>query len=53
MEELIDLIATDSTPSEISDQIKQILYMKASERVDSIRPQVATMMFDANEGEQE
>lgn len=46
MEELIDLIATDGSPSDVSDAIKQLLYTKSAEKIDSIRPQVATMMFD-------
>ena len=45
MEELIDLIATDGTPFSVSDKIKELLYAKASERVDSARPEVAAMMF--------
>jgi hypothetical protein len=46
MEELIDLIATDSSASEISDKIKDVLFAKAAERVDAARPLVATSMFD-------
>ncbi len=53
MEELINLIATDSAPSEISDQIKQLLYSKAAERVDSARPEVATLIFNGHEGDEE
>jgi hypothetical protein len=45
MEELIDLIATDSSASEISDRIKDVLFAKAAERVDAARPLVATSMF--------
>ena len=45
MEEIIDLIATDSSPSVVSDKIKEILYAKASDRVDSARPLVAPSMF--------
>ena len=45
MEELIDLIATDSAASDVSDKIKEILYTKASDRVDSARPYVAASMF--------
>ena len=45
MEELIDLIATDGTPSDVSMKIKELLYAKASERVDPARPEVAAMMF--------
>ena len=46
MEELIDLIATDGAPSDISDRIKELLYTKAADRVDSARPEVAASMFD-------
>lgn len=52
MEELINLIATDSAPSEISDQIKQLLYSKAAERVDYARPEVVAMIFDNPEGDE-
>jgi hypothetical protein len=45
MEELIDLIATNGSPSEVSDKIKDLLYVKAAERVDSIRPEIAELMF--------
>jgi hypothetical protein len=45
MEDLIDLIATDSSASDITDTIKNILYTKAAERIDSARPSVATSMF--------
>lgn len=51
MEDLIDLIATDSSAAEVSDQIKNILYAKASERVDALRPYVADSMF-GEEGEE-
>ena len=49
MEELIDLIATDGTPSDVSNKIKELLYAKAAERVDSARPEVAAMMFGNND----
>ena len=46
MEEVIDLIATDSSATEISDKIKSLLYAKAAERVEVARPYVADMMFN-------
>ena len=49
MEELIDLIATQSSASEISDKIKEILYAKSAERIDSFRPEVATSLFGDEE----
>jgi len=50
MEDVIDLIATDAPPSDISDRIKSILYTKAAERVELAKPYVADMMFNG-EGE--
>lgn len=49
MEELIDLIATNASPSDINDQIKNILYTKAAERIEYARPEVAASMFDSPE----
>jgi len=45
MEDVIDLIATDSSASEISDRIKDILYSKAAERIDSLRPVISNSIF--------
>jgi hypothetical protein len=49
MEELIDLIATDASASDVSDKIKELLYTKAADRVDSTRPYVASSMFGDEE----
>tara|TARA_A100001515_G_scaffold63064_2_gene49888 strand:+ start:345 stop:527 length:183 start_codon:yes stop_codon:yes gene_type:complete len=51
MEELVDLIAVDSSATEVSDKIKDILYAKASERIDNLKPTVASSMFDEAEPE--
>ena len=53
MDELIDLIATDKSPSEITDQIKDVLYAKASERIEAQKPDIAASMFDATVDEVE
>ena len=45
MEEVVDLIATDASASDISDKMKEILYAKAAERIDIARPYVANAMF--------
>lgn len=47
MDDLMDMIVADSSPSDISDKIKDILFSKASERVDVARPIVASSMFQA------
>tara|TARA_X000000368_G_scaffold178840_1_gene141160 strand:+ start:223 stop:462 length:240 start_codon:yes stop_codon:yes gene_type:complete len=46
MDNIIDLIATDKPASEISDAIKDALYAKSSDKIDAIKPKVATSMFD-------
>ena len=48
MENVIDLIATDSSPSEISDAIKAVIYSKAMERIDGFRPEIATSIFEVD-----
>ena len=53
MEELIDLIATDSKASEISDKIKDILYSKSAERIEMSRPSIANSIFDDISDEEE
>ena len=45
MEDVVDLIATDASASNISDKMKELLYAKAAERVDIARPYVANAMF--------
>ena len=45
MEEIIDLIATDSSASSISDKIKDVLFAKAASKVDSSKQTVASSLF--------
>ena len=45
MDNVIDLIATDAKPSEVSDAIKAVLYAKSAERIDAARPIVAADLF--------
>ena len=45
MEDLVDLIATDASASDISDKIKERLYAKASEYVDASRPVIGAELF--------
>ena len=51
MEELVDLIATDASASDVSDKIKDALMAKAAARIDALKPNVATSVFDAEEEE--
>tara|TARA_B100001248_G_scaffold224023_1_gene181039 strand:+ start:247 stop:480 length:234 start_codon:yes stop_codon:yes gene_type:complete len=55
MEELVDLIATDASASDVSDKIKDALMGKAAERIDAFKPEVAADVFggEAPESEEE
>ena len=46
MEELMDLLVKDESPSQISDGIKDQLFARSAERLQGIRPQVAASLFD-------
>ena len=45
MDELMDLIIADESPSDISDNIKNALFAKAGARVDALKPYVANDML--------
>ena len=53
MEELVDLIATDASSSDVSDKIKDALMAKAAARIDAFKPQVASTVFDGEVPEEE
>ena len=46
MEEIVNLVGSDSSASDVSDKIKDILYAKAAGHIDNIRPVVGASMFD-------
>ena len=45
MDELMNLMIADESPSEISDSIKNQLMQKAAARVDTLKPAVANAML--------
>ena len=45
MDELMDMMATDESPSQISDKIKEILFNKSAERGDAFKTDVANGVF--------
>tara|TARA_B000000557_G_C20548118_1_gene347731 strand:+ start:91 stop:291 length:201 start_codon:yes stop_codon:yes gene_type:complete len=49
MEDLIDLIVTDASASDVSDKIKDVLFAKSAEKIDTIKPNVANSMFDRSD----
>ena len=42
---LMDMIIADESPSNISDTIKDMLYAKSAEKIDSFKPEVANATF--------
>ena len=53
MDDLMDMIIADETPSQISDKIKDILFSKSAEKIDAFRPEVASSLFGETEEEYE
>ena len=45
MDDLIDLMVSNESPSEISDRIKDMLMQKSAENIDTVRPVVAASIF--------
>ena len=45
MDDLLDMMIADESPSQISDAIKDVLYAKSAERVDAFRPLVANSLL--------
>lgn len=48
MDDLVDLMIDNDSPTDISDRIKELLYTKSAERVDATRPAVAAGLFGDN-----
>ena len=46
MENIIDMIAMDSEPAKVSDELTDLLYQKAAKRVEDIRPGIGDAMFN-------
>tara|TARA_B100001057_G_scaffold210195_1_gene210776 strand:+ start:274 stop:498 length:225 start_codon:yes stop_codon:yes gene_type:complete len=53
MEDLMDMIIADDSPSQVSDTIKNALFAKSAERVDAFRPDIASTIFADDEVENE
>lgn len=48
MDELMDLLVTDGSSSQISDKIKDVLFAKSASNIEAIRPNVAASIFDGD-----
>ena len=49
MDVLLDMITTDESPSQVSDKIKELLFAKSAEKIDTYRPSVSNSMFGNEE----
>ena len=45
MEELMDLLVKDESPSEISDKIKDVLFANSPDIIEAIKPVAAASLF--------
>ena len=53
MPNILDLIASDQSSNEISDAIKDALYAKSAEKIDTLKPSISSNIFDDPQNEVE
>ena len=53
MDELLDMITKDESPSGISDAIKDALYAKSAEKIGAHKDSVAASLFGSPEDEEQ
>jgi hypothetical protein len=51
MDELLDMIISDESPSQVSDKIKELLFAKSAEKIEGLRPAAGTALFGNQEQE--
>ena len=49
----MDMIVNDESPSQISDKLKDMLYAKSAEKIETARPVVANSLFGSPEDQEE
>jgi len=49
----MNMIIGDESPSKISDEIKNILFNKSADKINALKPTIATSMFDGIVGSEE
>ena len=49
----MDMIVNDESPSQISDKLKDMLYAKSADKIETARPVVANSLFGDQEVEDE
>lgn len=50
--ELLDILMTNNSAELATDKIKEILYAKSAEKIDSYRPAVAQSMFNNDQNQE-
>ena len=45
MDDLMDAIVANDSPSKVSDAIKDLLYAKTADKVDNLKPEIASSLF--------
>jgi hypothetical protein len=53
MDDLMDMILSNESPSNVSDKIKEILFMKSAEKINAVRPEISANLFGENEDYEE
>ena len=53
MDELLDMITKDDSPSQVSDTIKDMLYAKSAEKIGAHKDAVAASLFGSPEDQEE
>jgi hypothetical protein len=53
MEDLMNMIFADESPSEISDSIKKALFSKSAEKIEVVKPYVSASMFGLDDSPEE
>ena len=49
MEDLVNMIVADESPADIADKIKELLYTKAAENIEEVKPHIASSIFGSDE----
>lgn len=53
MDSIVDMIVNDANAADITDKVKEILYTKALENIEALKPYVAASVFDDYEEDYE
>jgi hypothetical protein len=52
MDDLLDMIISDESPSQVTDKIKELLFAKSAEKIEDLRPAASASLFGGQEEEE-